>query len=97
MRTFILGVLLLPVFALAEPVTVEKPVVCDRVEKVFEELQGQSYKEQPIWIGAGENSTFTIFANEKTKTWTVVQFNDNIACVLGMGDNGRLIFLKNNL
>ncbi len=92
MRNLLLGVLLLPVFAFAEPVTVEKPLVCDKTEKVIERLQNGQYKENPNWIGYDEKSRYALFSNEKTRTWTMIQFNDKIACILGVGEGSRIIF-----
>jgi hypothetical protein len=93
MHKFIFGVLLLPALALAQPVTVEKPVVCDTPKTVMETLTGNGYQEQPFWIGNDETSRYVLLANERTKSWTIVQFNKNIACVLGTGENHRQIFL----
>ena len=94
MHKFILGVLLLPAMAIAQPVTVEKPVVCDISKVVIETLIGKDYKEQPFWIGNDETSRYVMLVNEKTKTWSFVQFNENVACVLGTGVNHLQIFLK---
>lgn len=94
MRNFLLGVLLLPALAQAEPVTVEKPVVCDKLVTVIEGLQKGQYKELPVWIGKDDRSNFSLFLNEKTKTWTMVQFNDSIACILGEGEKGTFVSLK---
>jgi hypothetical protein len=93
MHKFIFGVLLLPALAYAQPVTVEKPVICDTPKTVIETLTGKGYQEQPFWIGNDETSRYILLANERTKSWTIVQFNKNIACVLGTGDNHRQIFL----
>lgn len=92
MRKLLLGVLLLPALAQAQPVTVEKPVVCDKTEKVIETLQGGQYKENPSWIGFDDKSKYALFVNEKTKTWTMIQFNENIACVIGLGEGSKTIF-----
>ena len=94
MHKFILGVLLLPALAYAQPVTVEKPVVCDTPKIIIETLSGSGYKEQPFWAGNDTTSRYIMMVNEKTKTWSFVQFNDNIACVLGTGENHRQVFLK---
>ena len=54
--------------------------------------QGQ---ELPTWIGRGDGedtSQTTILVNEKTKTWTIVQFEKGRACVLGSGVGSRPIF-----
>ena len=92
MRKFLLGVLLLPAVAVSQPVTVEKPVVCEKTEKVIESLQKGQYKENPIWVGYDDKSKYALFANEKTKTWTMIQFNENIACILGVGEGSKLVF-----
>jgi len=94
MRNLILGVLLLPALAYAQPVTVEKPIVCDTPKIVIETLTGKQYEEQPFWIGADKNSRYVMLVNEKTSTWTFVQLNENIACILGTGEQYRQIFSK---
>jgi hypothetical protein len=94
MHKFIFGVLLLPALAYAQPVTVEKPVICDTLKTVIETLTGTGYREQPFWAGNDETSRFILLANERTKSWTIVQFNNNIACVLGTGENHRQVFSK---
>lgn len=94
MHKFILAVLLLPALAYAQPVTVEKPVICDTPKIIIETLSGGDYKEQPFWIGVDKNSRYVMLVNEKTKTWSFVQFNDNIACVLGTGEKHKQVFSK---
>lgn len=84
MRKFLLGVLLLPAVALAQPVTVDKPVVCDTTERVMQELRG-TYGEQPIWLGHLEKSRVGLLINPTTQSWTIVQFTDKTACILEAG------------
>ena len=51
--------------------------------------------EKPIWVGKGDGadtSKTVILANEKTKSWTIVQFDKNMACVLGSGVSSQVIF-----
>lgn len=74
-----------------QPFTVEKPVYCSDVKTLIEFLSGQDYREVPSWIGKDESSKFVLMANEKTKTWTLVQFNNQIACVLGSGTDGAIV------
>lgn len=86
MKKFLFGVLLLPAVVLAQqPVVVEKPVVCSPTKEVVSFIMSEDYKEIPVWIGEDEDSKYSIFANEKTGTWTFIQFNKKIACVLGAG------------
>ena len=52
MRKFLLGVLLLPALALAQPVTVEKPVQCEKAEIVIKGLVNSEYQEKPAGLTA---------------------------------------------
>lgn len=89
MHKWLLGVLLLPALAFAQPVTVEKKVPCDKVEKVIEELT-KKHGEEPIWFGQAQDSKVAVLVNPKTSSWSVVQFNDKIGCVLEVGDGFQL-------
>ena len=89
MQKFLLGVLLLPVLAFAEPVTVEKKVVCDSLEAVMASLTGDDIKEVPIWMGKETESElpgYSVLVNEKTGTWSIIQFNQKAACIIGAGE-----------
>ena len=91
---FLMLILLVPSLSLADPRHITKPVICDSTIVVFQALSDQA-GEKPIWIGRGngeDTSSTTIFANERTKTWTIVQFDQNNACVLGSGVSNRQIF-----
>lgn len=89
MRSFLLGVLLLPAVAFAQPVTVDKSVPCDKVERVIEELT-KKHGEQPVWVGQAQDSRVTVLVNPQTQSWSVVQFNDKVACVLEVGEGFQL-------
>lgn len=91
MTKFLLGVLLLPLIATASPVKVSKTMVCDETATVFNALSSSDFKEQPIWVGNAEDSKYTMFVNEKTGSWTLVQFDAKNACILGEGTNSKLI------
>ena len=93
MRNFLLGVLLLPAVVVAQPVTVEKPVQCEKTETIIKGLIGSEYQEKPVWVGQDEKSRYSVFANPATGSWTLIQFNDRIACVLGTGENSKLVIL----
>ena len=85
MRNLLLGVLLLPAIAIAEPVTVEKPVLCDKIENVLAEIS-KKHGEQPIWYGDTKDSKVAIFVNPEKGSWSVIQFNENLGCVLEVGE-----------
>lgn len=84
MPKFLLGILLLPVFAFAEPVIVEKPVVCDKATTILLGLSTE-HKEEPIWFGRSDGSIVVILVNSQTKTWSIVQYNPNVGCLLETG------------
>lgn len=86
MKTLLLSVLLLPALALAEPVKVEKTVVCDEADKMLSYFE-TNYSEKPLWIGKYDDNNAVILVNPDTQTWSMVQFNvkDNIACLIEAG------------
>lgn len=69
--------------------TVNKKVVCTDTKSLFENIKDSKYKETPVWVGRLEDSTMTIFANQETGTWTVIQFNSDVACVIDAGEDSR--------
>ena len=69
------------------PVVVKKSVLCSSPQVVFETLSGPGYKEEPIWSGNNNEDRYVLTVNKKTKTWSMVQFNKNIACILSTGEN----------
>ncbi len=77
---------------LAEPRTINKPIVCEETRIVLSTLLSSEYEEFPIWMGSGENSRYSLFANEKTKSWTLLQYDEKIACILGVGTHYRIVY-----
>jgi len=87
-------ILLSPLLASSQSIQINKPVTCDSTLLVFQALLEQA-GEKPIWVGQGDGadtSKTVILANEKTKSWTIVQFDKNMACVLGSGISSQQIF-----
>ena len=72
----------------AQPVKIDKPVVCDKTDTVFAVLQ-EKFQEMPVWGGknSGDQTSYALMLNPETKTWTLVQFNTETACILGIGNN----------
>lgn len=81
------GVLfILPTLAISQQVQ-QKPVLCDETIKMLPFLE-KAYKEQPHWVGKATKDSegwFVVMLNEETKTWTLVQYNHEVACLLGDG------------
>jgi len=80
----------------AEPVTINKPIVCDAAEIVFKTLSGENYQERPIWLATSSEKlvNYSLWVNVSSKTWTIVQFNKDIACILGVGESYTTIGKK---
>ena len=95
MKYFLFLALLISSLVTAQSVTVQKPVVCVDAKILLQGLIGSNYKETPIWLGiepGAEVPKYSVFVNPQTKTWTIIQFNDTIACVLGTGTDSTQIF-----
>ena len=81
--------------AVAQVVTVQKPTECADTATLLRGLAGSDYKEKPIWWGIEPGATlsrYSLFVNDETKSWTLIQFDDKIACVLGTGEASTRIF-----
>ena len=81
--------------AVAQSVTVQKPIECADTATLLRGLSGSDYKEKPIWFGIEPGATvsrYSLFVNEETKSWTLIQFDEKIACVLGTGGFSTYIF-----
>jgi len=65
-----------------------KPIPCKNTEELAKEVL-EKYGEEPVWRGEDDvgDSKYVITYNKKTKTWTFIQYDDNVGCVLGNGTN----------
>ena len=74
---------------------VQKPIECADTKTLIQGLASENYKEKPIWWGIEPGVTlsrYSLFVNEQTKSWTLIQFDEKIACVLGTGEDSTRIF-----
>ena len=95
MKYLLLLALLIPTLLTAQPIIIQKPVTCVDTKTLLQGLAGSDYKEAPVWIGfepGAEVPKYSVFVNQQTRTWTIIQFNDTIACVLGTGTNSAQVF-----
>ena len=78
--------------ALAQSTAVEinKKVVCDDTKTLLDTLLNE-YKESPVWAGTDDKSRYSLLINQETGTWTMIQFDKDITCVLGIGEESRAI------
>jgi hypothetical protein len=92
----LLLMLVFTVSATAAPVEVKKPVICENTETLVKLLSSENYQEKPIWLGASDEkmNTYSLWINASTKNWTIIQFNNEIACILGTGENYTILTRK---
>ena len=95
MKKLALSLLLLPVIAVAEQppeaVTVDKPVICVQTEVLMSTMEKSDYQEIPYWMGTDSNSYWGLVVNQKTGTWTMIQFTQDMGCIVGAGKNHGVV------
>jgi len=76
----------------AETFQMRKVMICDKSEIVFEKL-AKDFEEFPVWDGKDiqDGSHYVITVNPQTGSWTMIQFMQGIACVLGVGTNSNIV------
>ena len=88
MRYLLLAVLcLISSVASAQLTEYERKVSCGKTKFVIEALTKVA-KERAIWVGKDEETgtDTVVMVNPKTLTWTVVQYDKDMACVLHSGE-----------
>ncbi len=72
-----------------------KEVECGPLSTILSILKDPDVNETPIWIGKLEDkSNIALFINSKTKAWTVIQYHQDYACVLGVGNQSKVVVPK---
>ena len=89
-RLLLVVFLLYVPLASAEGVVVKKPVVCTDFTELLKSLKN-THEEQPVFLGKDTDTNYSLFVNSKTGTWTMIQFIDDVACVIGMGGNAKIV------
>ncbi len=80
-----------------DPVVVDKKVVCNWTKPLLENLS-KKHREEPIWLGqSSAEGRYTLFVNPDTGAWTLVQFNNEIACVIGAGERNQKIAPRSSM
>lgn len=97
----IIGALLLTsgiVAGAIELFEVKQTVYCGQADVIVSRLIGEDFKEVPVWAGkdAETESRIVLMVNAKTKTWTILQMDETVACLIGSGENATIIKLGKN-
>jgi hypothetical protein len=70
-----------------EIVDLTKPMKCSDAQSVMNYFV-DIHKETPIWVGKSVHNThITLMMNKQTRSWTMIEYDTRIACVLGAGED----------
>lgn len=71
-----------------------KSVVCYPTMEILPLLK--QLGEEIVWMGATltNESYFIVMMNDKTKEFTIIQFDEKTACLIGAGIDSKFIFKK---
>lgn len=90
-KILLISLLALAPLTYAEKFDSKKPVICDNLQTIVNFLQeDESIKEHIVWTGTDikGRTQYIMFANDHNKTWTLIEHNGEVACVLGAGVDG---------
>jgi hypothetical protein len=69
-----------------EIIDLTKPMKCSDAQLVMNYFV-DIHKETPIWVGKSVHNThITLLMNKETRSWTMIEYDTTIACVLGAGE-----------
>lgn len=87
---------LLPGLSLAQESPSTNRPLCSKLDTVLQAIMISEFKELPVWVGDAEKGVkLALVANEKTKTWTMILYDDKTACIMLAGEGYRS-FLHDN-
>ena len=70
-----------------EIIDLQKPLKCSDAQVVMNYFV-DTHKETPVWVGKTvHNSHITLLMNRETRSWTVIEYDARLACVLGAGED----------
>jgi len=73
-------------------IKLKKPVECLNLKIILDVILN-SFEEKLKWVGKDEPSqtNIALFVNNNNGTWTIIQYDKEIACILGIGQGGNFI------
>ena len=89
MRMFIMAFLFCLTSSIAnaqEIIDLTKQMKCSDAQTVMNYFS-DTHKESPVWVGKTVHNThIVLLANKETRSWTMIEYDARIACVLGAGE-----------
>ena len=70
-----------------EIIDLQKSLKCSDAQVVMNYFV-DTHKETPVWVGKSVHNThITLLMNRETRSWTVIEYDTRLACVLGAGED----------
>jgi len=70
-----------------EVIDLNKPLKCSDAQTVMDYFV-KIHKETPVWVGKTVHNThITLLMNRETRSWTMIEYDTKLACVLGAGED----------
>ena len=70
-----------------EIIDLTKPMKCSDASSVMNYFV-DTHKETPVWVGKSvHNTNITLLVNKQTRSWTMIEYDTRLACVLGAGED----------
>jgi len=70
-----------------EIIDLQKSLKCSDAQVVMNYFV-DTHKETPVWVGKSVHNThITLLMNKETRSWTMIEYDTRIACVLGAGED----------
>ncbi len=93
---FLLGLASFVAYAQQDFEMVNKPVFCSSLKNIIESVT-KDFEELPVWRGNDDKSRYVLTANQKSGTWTMIQYNETVACVIGIGGSSKFISIGKSI
>jgi hypothetical protein len=69
-----------------EVIDLNKSMKCSDAQSVMNYFV-DNHKETPVWVGKSVHNThITLLMNKETRSWTMIEYDARLACVLGAGE-----------
>jgi hypothetical protein len=70
-----------------EIIDLQKSLKCSDAQVVMKYFV-DTHKETPVWVGKSVHNThITLLVNKETRSWTMIEYDSRLACVLGAGED----------
>lgn len=78
--------LISPIANAQEIIDLTKSIKCSDAQTVMNYFLS-THNEIPVWVGRTVHNThMTLLANQETRSWTMIEYDSKLACVLGAGE-----------